>query len=238
MKDSNNNYYIKKEYKTNHKIISGEDKIQDSLIFQWEVYKYAQELIRKYNLLNILDIGCGMGMKLKKMILPYCRGITGVDVYSTIKKCRRIHKFGKWYECDIDHDNINLKRNFDIIIAIDVIEHLEYPDKLLSIIKKHSNKYTLIIISTPDRNIHYGFEHNGSSLNKAHVREWNFDEFEKYIRSSNFRIINHFRTDVRTPIKRQHFWETHKLKYCLYKIFRKLQHGKGGCQVIVAKINE
>jgi hypothetical protein len=60
--------------------------------------------------------------------------------------------------------------------------------------------FEVLIISTPDRELVYKQEKDkkflsGPPRNKAHVREWNFVEFEKYI-GSKFDIIKHEITNL------------------------------------------
>lgn len=170
------------------------DTLLHSYFYQYEVYKFARKIIIKHDLKNILDIGCGTGTKLYELINPVCEDITGIDVSSdSIKICNR-HSFGQWLIDDIEDKKIKLDRKFDTIISSDVIEHLVNPDNLLSYIREFSNSDTFIILSTPERDLERGKMSNGPPANKTHVREWNKMEFNKYIKSRGFDIIDHFLT--------------------------------------------
>lgn len=85
-----------------------------------------------------------------------------------------------------------------MIICSDVIEHLVDPDILLSFLEKSNFKF--LILSTPERDSvqmkQRGLLWDGPPVNEAHVREWNFEEFEQYI-SYKFKIIDHFKVKSR-----------------------------------------
>jgi hypothetical protein len=67
-----------------------------------------------------------------------------------------------------------------MVIASDIIEHLENPDDLMSYIRKLRPRY--IVISTPDRNLmRYPESHHGPPMNTAHIREWSFAELRAYV---------------------------------------------------------
>jgi hypothetical protein len=79
----------------------------------------------------------------------------------------------------------------DIIVCSDVIEHLVNPDELLLYLAKQSFQY--LILSTPSRELVYERDdpaNFGPPRNKAHQREWSFEEFHSYI-SKFFDVIDH-----------------------------------------------
>jgi SAM-dependent methyltransferase len=180
-----------------------QNSIEDSSTWQYEVYECASRIIRKYKLTSILDIGCGCGMKLKKLILPASQDITGIDEASTIAWCKQNHDFGTWYDDNLEDPKLDLGRTFDLIISADVIEHLVNPDKLLDVIKRFSSKDSYIILSTPERDATRGKDDMGPPQYHLHAREWNFNEFRKYIEHQGFRVIKHFRAEPMTPLQLQ-----------------------------------
>lgn len=215
-------YFIKHGYKCN--IVSGQktifegkqDSVEQSMVWQYEVYKYASRLITKYKLRNVLDVGCGCGMKLKKLILPVCQNIIGIDEPDTISWCKQQHDFGTWYADNLEDPKIDLGRTFDLIISADAIEHLVNPDRLLEMIQGFSSEETFIILSTPERDETRGKDDIGPPLNPLHVREWNFAEFRKYIEHKGFRVIRHFRAEPLTPLQ---FQDANTL-WCMRKILK------------------
>ncbi len=93
--------------------------------------------------------------------------------------------FAKFKSCKIItivHDVRSLKgrvkdveKELSKIVCSDVIEHVANPDELLASLKSiKGTKY--YIISTPDRGL-IPQKQYGPPLNKTHMREWNFKEF-------------------------------------------------------------
>ena len=199
-----NKYGISKFYICNvdlsGKAIPYLDSVEMASVYQYSVYMYAKDLMMEHGLLNILDIGCGTGVKLAEIIYPVCQDVTGIDTKHCIDICKKQHHFGEWVADDIENPSLNLGKKFDLIIASDVIEHLIYPDLLLTYIKRCANEDTWIVISTPERDLVRGKRHFGPAPNKAHVREWNKAEFYGYIDASGFEILDHFLADSKKNV--------------------------------------
>ena len=95
----------------------------------------------------------------------------------------------EWQEVDIESKQKQIEQPYDVVLAIDIIEHLLNPDTLLNFIDKINFK--LCVISTPERDICRGINDMGPPANKCHVREWNSDEFVRYI-SKTFSVNDHY----------------------------------------------
>jgi SAM-dependent methyltransferase len=187
------NFFIKKEYIARNCYTHFDDSgLKDE--YQNDVYATAYELASKNQYRNIADVGCGSGYKLLKYF-GHCN-IVGFEIQPTLNFLRHTYPFYAWFLSDFSCQPIY--NNFDIIICADVIEHIVNPDELLNWINEFDFKY--FVISTPDRDqlIHvwtdnvYGPQtQSGPPVNIAHVREWSFNEFEKYI-GQYFEIVDHF----------------------------------------------
>ena len=77
---------------------------------------------------------------------------------------------------------------FDLILSIDVIEHLLNPDILLDYIAARCNPKSYILLSTPERDVYRG-EDNDGSPKPEHVREWNQQEFAEYV-GQRFEVVS------------------------------------------------
>lgn len=89
---------------------------------------------------DVLDIGCGL--KLLTCFLR-CNKLTGIDGYKNYLTNKDIF-------CDITQiDNIISKKTYDVVLAIDVIEHLEKDDgyKLLNNLFNIAKK--CVVVFTP-----------------------------------------------------------------------------------------
>jgi hypothetical protein len=152
---------------------------------QLEVYEFAREICDKESLSTIVDIGCGSAFKLLKFFGD--RKTVGVDVQQTCEWLRRKYPSRTWLEPD-SLGGLN-GHSTDLVIAADVIEHLEDPDRLLTTIEQLNPRWA--VLSTPDRNLLRLGTHNGPPINPTHIREWSFFEFAAYI-EDRFEIMEHF----------------------------------------------
>jgi hypothetical protein len=152
--------------------------------WQVEVYRFAREIADRDALTNVCDVGCGSARKL----LRYFSDLTtvGVDVAETCTWLRRRHPDRLWIE---EGPDARPPFPVDLVICADVIEHVLNPDSLLSYIAELSPRQ--IVISTPERNLLRRGTHNGPPSNPSHVREWNFTEWEAYLRAF-FDVREHF----------------------------------------------
>lgn len=106
---------------------------------------------------NIIDIGCGGGILSEKLAMH--GGITtGLDKSKNLINIAKTRN--KHFALKIKYINTNietyLKKNnstFDIIICMELIEHIEKKDDLLKIIHTLINKNGIIIISSIKKNI-------------------------------------------------------------------------------------
>ena len=204
-------YFIKNGYRCNPKPVLYQDTIDNALTYQVAVYRYAAEVIAKLGLATVLDVGCGLGLKLKKFIVPTGAAISGVDTHETIEECNKQHPFGQWFVDDIENPHTDLGMPFDLIISADVIEHLIDPDTLFHYVHRWSHLKTQILLSTPERDLRRGSDDIGPPGNDAHVREWNREEFRHYLESHGLTIIDHRIVELRAGMR------TCQLALCTWK---------------------
>lgn len=197
------NYFIKAGYTPNDKAvtldeISGEQywnksSIYSSYYYQFPVYRYAKKLLREKKIKRVIDVGCGTGTKLAFIHkdLPEV-AFTGIDQKAAIEYCENNYNFGNWHVDDIENPDESLGDiKAELVICSDVIEHLLNPDVLLVYLKKKVANDGYIVLSTPERDVLRG-KSCTNSPNKFHIREWNLEEFENYLLSSGFRVVEHF----------------------------------------------
>lgn len=104
---------------------------------------------------NVLDLGCvqhnprnyGSKYWLHKAIASVAESIVGVDLYEA--GVEYLNK-GKFNVIVADVQCFNLNRTFDVIVAGDVIEHLENFDGFLESCKRHMKNHSILLISTPN----------------------------------------------------------------------------------------
>lgn len=100
--------------------------------------------------LRILDVGCGLGnISLPLGSLGYY--VVGIDIDSqSIKEAKKRNIFPNVHFYVQDIFSFSPKRPFDIIIACEVIEHVENPLRLLKKIRQLLNLGGIVIVSIPN----------------------------------------------------------------------------------------
>ncbi len=196
-------YSIKEGYRPNAEAltvdaVSGSNywtatRVRGNKSFQYDVYRYAADLVKKHDFRTVIDVGCGLGFKLGIVHRrsPGTR-LIGIDQPNAVDYCKRNNDYGEWYVDDFEHpiaDLADLKA--DLVMSSDVIEHLRDPDNLLEYMRQRVQPGGLALLSTPERDVLRGCDCDHSP-NPNHVREWNFEEFEAYLSSRGAEILEHF----------------------------------------------
>lgn len=168
-------FCIRAGYQINPNPIYCDDTYIDR-IYQPDVYKLARKWMLDTGATTLIDVGCGQGHKLKN--LPY--SVIGIDTGLNLEVCRKLMPRSTWIDCDLEKEFPVLDADTlsnSVVICADVIEHLVDPTILIRALTNYSQYAKAVIISTPDRDVVYGYDHNGPPFNPGHVREWNISEF-------------------------------------------------------------
>ena len=119
------------------------------------INKHINSSTQICNNLNILDVGCGGGL----LCEPLSRlggNVTGIDVSENAIITAKQHasKMGLKinYICT-SLEELNLKKDFDLIIASEVIEHVLDRKYFLKMIRKISSNKTCFIFTTINKSI-------------------------------------------------------------------------------------
>jgi 2-polyprenyl-3-methyl-5-hydroxy-6-metoxy-1,4-benzoquinol methylase len=174
--DINKNYWNSKRIKT-------------STAYQWSAYQWANNIIKKHKISKVADVGCGFACKLNVLYQnnPNVE-FWGIDQPSAVDLCKKHYQFGSWLGVNLDQNPVQPPEKFGLVISSDVIEHLANPDALIKYLKSIVAENGYILITTPERDVLRG---TGSLAcpNKAHVREWNMEEFIAYLKSHGLHIV-------------------------------------------------
>jgi SAM-dependent methyltransferase len=198
--------------------------------YQRAVYRRAGELTRETGAESLLDVGCGLGVKLQALHQRHPRlKIVGLDTAEAVRHCRAHWDFGEWHEVDLESPPRDPSWRAEVVVCADVIEHIENPDPLVAFLKQAVLPGGRLILSTLDR---LACRSPGalSPPNPAHIREWSFDEFGGYLRSRGLCILDHYRT---WPVS----FGLHRL--CWEENIKPFLKGLSGrsCQVCIAGIS-
>ena len=110
-------------------------------------------IINKTNIKKkkILDIGCGGGI-LSESLQKLGANVTGIDISKKLIKTAKNH--AKKQNLNIKYINIDIndffkknKKKFDIILCMELIEHINNPEKLINSCNKMIKKKGKIFIS-------------------------------------------------------------------------------------------
>ena len=140
--------------------------------------------------INILDFGAGSGVNLN-MLIRHGR----VDIYeknkfarSIIKKNKKIYKV---------YNSFNFKKkNYDLILLADVIEHIKKPKTLLKCLKKYLKKDGYILITVPA----YQFLYSKKDTVLGHYRRYNKKSLLNELKGFKIKKISYFNTFLFFPI--------------------------------------
>lgn len=153
---------------------------------------------------RILEIGGGAGYTTKTLCEIFnCQG-TNIDI-----------KLPKVKAKGIDHVEMNMNseynlnklshNKFDLILALDVIEHIEDTEKLLEFIKSISSDNTYLFISLPNiKNIRVPFyiyfkntfpRKNAGIFDKTHLRWFTKKDIIKLILNKGYKYVDSTYTD-------------------------------------------
>lgn len=117
------------------------DKNQTALDFGLRQEKYLELAGKGY---SICEVGCGLSPFLAHALDNFTFAF-GLDFSpETIKRASKLYPEVIYYEQDAT--NLVIDKVFDVVVAGEIIEHLEDPDKFIKQLEGMANK---VIISTP-----------------------------------------------------------------------------------------
>jgi len=129
----------------------------------------------------VCDVGCGAGVGTVKLY-ERANKVLGIDKnQNNINFAKKM--FGSlsdlFFECaDLAYNEFVYKA--DVIVCIEVIEHIKNYDNALVHLTNRLDKNGILYITSPNRNnSELGKE---TPLNKSHVREWTLEEFEEILK--------------------------------------------------------
>lgn len=188
-------YFIKDGYVPNldpsNHVIEQYTAIPNNKTYQIACYKFAVNLIKAKGFRSCIELGSGSGYKLHKYIAPLVNKAVGIDMKHSVEHCKSVYPVVEWVCDDFDNPANTIADKFDLVISFDVIEHLVYPDKLIEKMKSYANSGGILLVSTPERDLLWGKEHFGPSVNRKHVREWNQEEFSNLLTFHGLCIERH-----------------------------------------------
>lgn len=142
---------------------------------------------------KVLDVGMGLGYGLTIMSIK-AKEVAGVDVdKKSVDYCKeflfgRNPKLKRLFHYDGYH--LPFKDNeFDVIVSIDVLEHVEKYDDFLHELARVAKRH--VIINTPNRRPE-NTNPDGTPKNYWHLREWSPEELKTIMKQNGFKFDFHY----------------------------------------------
>lgn len=153
---------------------------------------------------KILDVGCGLGLILQRLKGKNAVGID-VNTYALdyAKKAAPMAQLIRGYAKNLPFT----AKQFDLIFALDLIEHLKKPKSFLKEVHRVLKDYGRLVLSTPDRMSIYSIPLSKNSRNSleqitfhvkrmfglafldpTHTKEYTISELSKFLFSNGFVI--------------------------------------------------
>lgn len=186
---------------------------------------------------NVLEIGCGPGSITKHLFEKNNCRVTGLDNdFSALSKvkpyCEKIIKV------DLNSDNwlnnFYSMKSFDVIVAADVLEHLNNPWLKLKNLSQLLSKDGFIVISLPHIGhisviamlINGGFNYREwGLLDKTHMRFFGFNNIEHLCDEAGYQIIDYHYV-IKHPIETEFYDDWIKISRKLKNELNLINHGK------------
>ena len=151
----------------------------------------------------ILDAGCGEGITLEKLIkLHPDWNIEGLDIdTANVSICKSIGlpaQHGSLYELPFENER------FDSCLFMEVIEHLEHPDKALGELARVTKKNGRLVIVFPIDWAMYAvrlicLRFKEAAFDPGHLRQWSIRDLAIALRSYGFGYITAISLPLPTP---------------------------------------
>lgn len=158
---------------------------------QREIYEaVARESVDRI----VCDVGSGPGLG-TAILAREAQSVTGIEIvsrgYVFAKKCFPLKNVR--FLCGDIKDSPLPNADFDVVVAIEIIEHVKDYSKVLSQLCRILKDSGTLYISTPNRNSRGGALSEGPPRNIRHVREWTAGEFRDILLSyfSNVKLSNY-----------------------------------------------
>ena len=161
--------------------------IKDNIIYSFKLKSKEQPLQK----INILDIGCGGGL-LSEPMARLGANVTGIDASDKNIKIARIHakknKLNINYFCS-SPEKLKIKKKFDVILNMEIIEHVEDINFFIKSCSKLLKKNGLMFVATLNKTLKsYVF----AIIGAEYVLRWlpiGTHDWEKFVKPEDLKNI-------------------------------------------------
>lgn len=177
---------------TGERLIPDKEELIDLYYEHLARYLYAARFVRDK---TVLDLGCGCGYGSFELAKSGATSVVGMDnSVEAIAYARTRYSHPSVNFIVADALSIPFSdKHFDVVVCLEVLEHLAKQDALISEIRRVLNEKGILIISTPNPNRPSQLEER--KPNPFHIRELEISEFKTLLSRhfKNVQIINQAR---------------------------------------------
>ena len=151
-----------------------EFRIQSAAEFQFDVYRIASEVARKWLGPSAVgaDVGCGYPTKLA-LLEEELASVTLFDQPTMEALIMQDFPGRRFVPVNLENPTATGER-YDLVVCADVLEHLIDPDPCVAFLREMVGVGGFLVVSTPERDILRGKD-CVASPKLEHVREWTKD---------------------------------------------------------------
>ena len=161
--------------------------IKDNIIYSFKLKSKEQPLKK----INILDIGCGGGL-LSEPMARLGANVTGIDASDKNIKIAKLHakknKLNINYFCS-SPEKLKIKKKFDVILNMEIIEHVEDINFFIKSCSKLLKKNGLMFVATLNKTLKsYVF----AIIGAEYVLRWlpiGTHDWEKFVKPEDLKNI-------------------------------------------------
>lgn len=189
--------------------------------------------VNKVEIKKVLDIGCAGGFLARALGNKWNGELIGIEKDSSWINSEGLKGYKKIYWIDLEKKAITevlgkKHKNFDAIVAADILEHLEKPEKTLEEIKKVLRPGGFLIVSLPNagylpvfiiRLILPKFRMSKGPLDRTHKYFYSLRSAKKMLQNNNFKVLKIQTTPPPLALISQTFAESP-----LFKIVYNINH--------------
>jgi 2-polyprenyl-3-methyl-5-hydroxy-6-metoxy-1,4-benzoquinol methylase len=196
-------------------------------------HNQISQWVNQVEIKKVLDIGCAGGFLARALGNKWNGELIGIEKDPSWISSEGLKGYKKIYWIDLEKKDISQvlgkkHKNFDAIVAADILEHLKKPEKILEEIKKVLRPRGYLIVSLPNANylpvliirlIFPNFRMSKGPLDRTHKHFYNLRSAKKILQNNNFNVVKTQTTPPPLELIFQTFVNT-----SLFKIIYNINH--------------
>ncbi len=149
----------------------------DCILYCLARYKFIARLLHPQE--TVLDVGCGYGYG-TKLLSKYCTKSVGCDINAIcIEAARERFKDTDFIHADVCH----LNEEYDVVVCMELIEHLDNVSSIIEKVKELARKY--VVFSTPR---YLPYRERSKVRQLFHIREYDYKSLYELF-SEHFKTV-------------------------------------------------